>query len=57
MSSSLDEVNSKLDNMLIIGDLDPEINEPSLDEFCQTYNLENIVKKQPVLEMLKILHP
>ena len=31
--------------MLIIGDLKPEMSEPSLNELCQTYNSESIVNK------------
>ena len=45
ISKGLDELNSKYDNILIIGDLDIEMSEPSLNEFCQTYNLESIVNK------------
>ena len=40
-----DELNSNYDNTLIVGDLNTEMNESSLLEFCQTYNLENIVNK------------
>ena len=29
----------------MIGDLNSEMSKPSLDEFCQTYNLESIVNK------------
>ena len=45
ISQGLDELNSKYDNTLIIGDLNTEMSEPSLNEFCQTYNLESIVDK------------
>ena len=45
ISKGLDELNSKYDNILIIGDLNSEMSEPSLDEFCQTYNLVSIVNK------------
>ena len=45
ISKGLNELNSKYDNILIIGDLNSEMREPSLDEFCQTYNLESIVNK------------
>ena len=31
--------------MLIIGDLNTEMSEPSLNQFCQTYNSESIVNK------------
>ena len=44
-SKGLDELNSKCDNVLVIGDLNSEMSEPSLEEFCQTYNLESIVNK------------
>ena len=45
VSKGLDELNSKYDNILIIGDLNTEMSETSLNEFCQTYNLESIVNK------------
>ena len=45
ISKGLDELNSKHDNILILGDLNTEMSEPSLNEFCQTYNLESIVNK------------
>ena len=38
-------MNSKYDNILIISDLNSEVSEPSLDEFCETFNLESIVNK------------
>ena len=44
ISKGLDELNSKYHN-IVIGDLNSEMSEPSLDEFCQTYNLESIVNK------------
>ena len=45
ISKSLDELNSKYDNILIIVGLISEMSEPSLDEFCQNYNLESIINK------------
>ena len=45
ISKSLDELNSKYDNILIIVGLTSEMSEPSLDEFCQNYNLESIINK------------
>ena len=45
ISIGLDELKSKYDNILIKGDLNSEMSKPSLDEFCQTYNLESIVNK------------
>ena len=45
ISKGLDELNSKYDNILIMGDLNTEMTEPFLNKFCQTYNLESIVNK------------
>ena len=45
ISKGLDELNSKYDNILIIGNLNSELSEPSLDEFSQTYNLVSIVSE------------
>ena len=56
VSKGLDELNSKLDNILIIGDLNFEMNKPSLDECCQTCNLENIVYKPIFFKDTKRLH-
>ena len=50
ISKSLDELNSKYDNILIIGDLNTEMSEPSSNEFCQIYNLESIVNKPSCLK-------
>ena len=44
-SKGLAKLNSKYDNIIIIGDLNTETSEPSLNEFCQTYNLEGIVSQ------------
>ena len=46
----LDKLNSKYDNTLIIGNLNTEMGESSLNEFCQTYNLESIVNKPTCLK-------
>ena len=45
ISKGLNELNSKYNNILIMGDLNSEMSEPSLDKFCQVYNLESIVNK------------
>ena len=45
-SKGLDELSSEYDNILIIGGLNSEMSESSLNEFCQTYNLEIIVNKR-----------
>ena len=45
ISNGLVELSSKYDKVLIIVDLKSEMREPSLEKFCQTYNLECIVNK------------
>ena len=50
INKGLDKLNSKHDNIRIIGDLNSEMSGPSLDEFCQTYNLESIVNKPTYLK-------
>ena len=43
LSPTLDGYLSKLENYLLIGELNSEIQEPALNEFCETYNLENLI--------------
>ena len=54
ISKGLDKLNSKYDNILIIGDSSTEMNELSLNEFCQAYNLESIVNKPTCFKNPKI---
>ena len=41
---SLDSYMSSYDNFSVIGDLNSEISEMAMSEFCETYNLQNSVK-------------
>ena len=41
---SLDSYMSSYDNFSVIGDLNSEISEMAMSEFCETYNLQNLVK-------------
>ena len=41
---SLDSYMSSCDNFLVIVDLNSEISEMAMTEFCETYNLQNLVK-------------
>ena len=41
---SLDSYMSSYDNFLVIGDLNSEVSEMAISEFCETYNLQNIIK-------------
>ena len=45
ISKGLNELNSKHDDTLIIGDLNSEMSEPSLDELSQICTLGSIVNK------------
>ena len=42
--TSLDSFMSSYDNFLVTGDLNSEISETVMSEFCKTYNLQNLVK-------------
>ena len=44
VGKSLDSYMSSYDNFLVIGDLNSEISEMAMSEFCETCNLQNLVK-------------
>ena len=44
LGNFLDRYLSAYDNLLIICDLNSEVNESAMNEFCKTYNLEHLVK-------------
>ena len=46
----LDQQMSKIDNFLILGDLNSEIKEPCIKDFCDTYNLKNLIKDPTCLK-------
>ena len=41
----IDSYSSKYENLLLIGDFNSEPTEPAMDEFCELYNLTNLVKE------------
>ena len=41
---SLDSDRSSYDNFLVTGGLNSEISEMAMSKFCETYNLQNLVK-------------
>jgi exonuclease III len=41
----LDNYCSSYDNFLIVGDLNSEISEPAMSDFCNVYDLKNLVKE------------
>ena len=51
ISNYLDQIGKELDkflpqyeNILLLGDFNSEMSEPPMREFCETYNLENLIK-------------
>ena len=55
ISKGIDELNSKYDNILTIGDLNSDMSASPLDESYETYSLKSNVD-QLVSKILKILH-
>ena len=49
---SLDSYMSSYDNFFVIGDLNSEISEMAMSEFCETYNLQNLVKDPTCYKIL-----
>ena len=43
LGSVIDRHISKYENLLLLGDFNSEITEPSMIEFCETYNLKNLI--------------
>ena len=52
----LDQFYLNYDNVLLQGDFNSEVSETILKEFCEIYNLKNLVKDIRVLRILKIHH-
>ena len=46
ISKNLDLLSSKQDNILLIGDFNEEPTETAIHDFCQIYNLANLVKEK-----------
>ena len=44
ISKSIDKFVSYYDNIIIFGDFNSEISEDKMREFCELYNLKNLVK-------------
>ena len=49
---SLDIYMSSYNGFLVTGDLNSEISETVMSEFCNTYYLQNLVKVQHVIKIL-----
>ena len=50
----LDIHSSNYENVLLLGDLNAEMTDPSLKEFCNSYSLQNLIKKKQVLKIQAI---
>ena len=44
IGNQLDKLLPKYENILLLGDLNSAVTEKTLKEFCETYNLENLIK-------------
>ena len=45
LSQSLDKFIGNYDNLLLIGDFNSEIKEENMKDFCDTYNLQNLINE------------
>ena len=45
LSKGLDNYIGNYDNILLLGDFNSEFSEPCLNDFCDIYNLKNLVKE------------
>ena len=45
VGNTLDKLLGDYDNILILGDFNSSLVEPSMRDFCETYNLENLIKE------------
>ena len=55
-SSCLDQNIEKYENIILMGDYNAEITNASMQEFCESYFLENMVKNQHVSKILQSLN-
>ena len=52
IGKNLDLLLSKYDNFMFIGDLNAEPTETAVSDFCEIYNLRNLIKDKHVLKIL-----
>ena len=45
VGNTLDKLLGDYDNIFILGDLNSTVTEPSMRDFCETYNLGNLIKE------------
>ena len=50
--NTLDKINSTYDNLVLLGDFNAELEEESISEFLNLYNLKNIVKQNTCFKNL-----
>ena len=56
LSCCLDQNIQKYENIILMGDYNAEITNASMQEFCESYFLENMVKKPTCFKILQSLH-
>ena len=44
LGTCLDYYYQRYDNVILLGDFNSEITEPSMNEFCEIFDLKNLVK-------------
>ena len=54
VSKNLDKIISKYENILILGDFNSTMPEEAMKEFCQLYDLQNLIKEPTCYKMLII---
>ena len=55
VGNQLDKYLSKFENLLVLGDLNCAVHEEKMKDFCQNYNLENLIKDPTCFKIQKIL--
>ena len=55
LSKGLHNYIGNYDNILLLGNFNSEFSEPYLNDFCEIYNLKNLVKEPTCYKILKIL--
>ena len=55
ISRQYDSLSEKYENFLLLGDLNSEVSEDSMQDFCDVYNLKCIVKVPTCFKIQKIL--
>ena len=55
LGSTLDHYMCKLDNFLLLGDYNSEMSENAMRQFCDKYNLKNLITEATCFKILCII--